>query len=458
MPVTCRSTAGTVTTSASAIPPVGATLGHQREYLAVPGSESVDRTPSATPADQPGDDLRVEHGPARGHAPDRVDEARDIADTMLEQVADALGTIGEKLARVMILQELRQHEYGDVGLRGADLTRGAEPVVGAVGGHLDVGDDHVGLMRPGLTDQVGGVRGNGNDVETSLRQDVNHTLANKRLILPYDHSKGRVPGHRMLNHTPFARAARAAVLRRRRSGVGFPRAARGACSIHTARVSRHAARMQTTAPSLIPLGHGRSTGARATGLRLSPRRAPHGGWLLPAQERAVVMAAQQGGPREREQLIETFMPSIAGLARIYRRSSSLDWSELIQDGVVGMLRALERFDPELEVPFWGYASWWVRQAMQQLVSERSRPIVMSDRALRQLARVKDAQRGFEQRHHVAPSCGELAASVGLPRAQVESLLASERPSPWARRAGRWAGRRGCDGGRATRRSWGRGAL
>jgi RNA polymerase sigma factor (sigma-70 family) len=153
---------------------------------------------------------------------------------------------------------------------------------------------------------------------------------------------------------------------------------------------------------------------------------PQSRWLDPDKERAVVMAAQQGGPREREQLIETFMPSIAGMARIYRRSNSVDWRELIQDGVVGMLRALERFDPELEVPFWGYASWWVRQAMQKLVSERSRPIVMSDRALRQLARVKDAQRRFEQSHHVAPSCGELAASAGLPRAHVESLLASDR--------------------------------
>ena len=170
------------------------------------------------------------------------------------------------------------------------------------------------------------------------------------------------------------------------------------------------------------------------------------------------MAAQQGGPWEREQLIETFMPSIVGVARIYRRASSVDWSELIQDGIVGILRALERFDPELEVPFWGYASWWVRQAMQQLVSERSQPVVMSDRALRQLARVKDAQRRFEQSHHVTPSCGQLAASVGLSRAHVDSLLASERRTPWARRAGRWAGRRGCNGGRATRRSSGRGAL
>ena len=131
----------------------------------------------------------------------------------------------------------------------------------------------------------------------------------------------------------------------------------------------------------------------------------------------MVMAAQQGGSREREQLIEAFMPSIAGLARIYRRSSSVDRSELIQDGVVGMLRALERFDPEFEVPFWGYASWWVRQAMQQLVSERSRPIVMSDRALRQLARVKDAQRTFR----TTPPCrAELWGARGVGRAPAGS--------------------------------------
>ena len=203
MPVTCRSTAGTVMTRASAIPrlerpsAISARTSRSRGVRA-----SIGLRP-ATPADQSGDDVWVQHGPARGHAPDRVDEGLDIADMMLEQVADALGSIGEKLARVMILQELRQHEYGDAGLSGADLTRGAQPVVGAVGRHLDVGDDHIGLVRPGLTEQVARVRGNGNDNETRLRQDVNHTLANKRLILPYDDSKGHVPGHRVLHHTPF---------------------------------------------------------------------------------------------------------------------------------------------------------------------------------------------------------------------------------------------------------------
>jgi RNA polymerase sigma factor (sigma-70 family) len=73
-----------------------------------------------------------------------------------------------------------------------------------------------------------------------------------------------------------------------------------------------------------------------------------------------------------------------------------------------------------------YASWWVRQAMQQLVSELGRPIVMSDRALRKIARIKDAQREHLQRHGREPSLSAIAETIGLPRAQVESLMAAER--------------------------------
>jgi RNA polymerase primary sigma factor len=170
----------------------------------------------------------------------------------------------------------------------------------------------------------------------------------------------------------------------------------------------------------------RSSTARLPSRRAAPRPLQRGRRLHSAQELAIVVAAQHGGDQERERLVDVFTPSIAGLARIYRRSSNVDWNELMQDGVVGLLRALERFNPDLNVPFWGYASWWVRQAMQQLVSERSRPIVLSDRALRQLARVKDAQRRFEQSHRGEPSCGELAAAAGLPRGQVENLLRIER--------------------------------
>jgi len=143
-------------------------------------------------------------------------------------------------------------------------------------------------------------------------------------------------------------------------------------------------------------------------------------------ELALVVAAKRGGARDREELVDSFLPLIAGIARLYRRSSRVGRDELMQEGVVGLLRALERYDPRRGVPFWGYAAWWVRQAMQQVVSELSGPIVLSDRALRQLARIKSAQRQFEQTHRRQAGTAELSAIVGLPQSQVESLLRTER--------------------------------
>jgi RNA polymerase sigma factor (sigma-70 family) len=141
-----------------------------------------------------------------------------------------------------------------------------------------------------------------------------------------------------------------------------------------------------------------------------------------ALELALVRRAQHGVPKAREQLVESFLPLIALVAQAYRRSTAVDRAELMQEGVVGLLRALERFDPERGVPFWGYAAWWVRQAMQQLVSELSRPMVLSDRALRQLARVRDAERRYEQTRQAKASTADLAAMLDIPRSQIERLL------------------------------------
>jgi RNA polymerase primary sigma factor len=145
-----------------------------------------------------------------------------------------------------------------------------------------------------------------------------------------------------------------------------------------------------------------------------------------AADLGLVLRAQRGDRREREKLVNAYLPMIARVGHAYRRSTAVSREELIQEGVVGLLRALERYDPDRGVPFWGYAAWWVRQAMQQVVSELSGPIVLSDRALRQLSRIKNAQRRFEQAHRRAASSGELAMISGLPRSQVESLLCTER--------------------------------
>jgi RNA polymerase sigma factor (sigma-70 family) len=119
------------------------------------------------------------------------------------------------------------------------------------------------------------------------------------------------------------------------------------------------------------------------------------------------------------------MPLISSVARPYR-SGHVQRLELLQEGVVGLLRALEGFDPARGTPFWAYASWWVRQAMQQLVAELTRPVVLSDRALRHLARVREAQRDSLREHGREASPGELAERTGLTGEQLDDLLATER--------------------------------
>lgn len=143
-------------------------------------------------------------------------------------------------------------------------------------------------------------------------------------------------------------------------------------------------------------------------------------------ERRLVEAAQAGDRRAREELVEAFLPLIVSVARVYRGSPSITRVELMQEGVVGLLRGLERYDPSLSVPFWGYAAWWVRHAMQQQIAELTRPMVLSDRALRQLSQLKRAHGEYLAEHGREPSGNELADRTGLSHAQVGEMLALER--------------------------------
>jgi RNA polymerase sigma factor (sigma-70 family) len=149
--------------------------------------------------------------------------------------------------------------------------------------------------------------------------------------------------------------------------------------------------------------------------------------VLPAlTESELIDRARRGDPAARAELVEAFLPLIASVARSYRSSRSLQRIELLQEGVVGLLRALERYDPELGVPFWGYASFWVRQAMQQLVAELTRATVMSDRALRHLARLRDAHATALRETGREPSRAELAERTALTLDQIDALLAVDR--------------------------------
>ena len=91
MLVTCFSTARSVTTSCLGDRVVRAALGHQPEHLALARAQLRQRVLAPAAAEQARDDLGVERAAALPDAPDGVDEALDVGDAVLEQVADALG-------------------------------------------------------------------------------------------------------------------------------------------------------------------------------------------------------------------------------------------------------------------------------------------------------------------------------------------------------------------------------
>ncbi len=138
------------------------------------------------------------------------------------------------------------------------------------------------------------------------------------------------------------------------------------------------------------------------------------------------MAAAGGDEAACRELVEAFLPAIGGVARRFGAGGQVQRTELMQEGVAGLLFAARRFDPRMNTPFWGYASFWVRKAMQELVAEVTRPAALSDHAVRRLARVKAARRDYLEAHGTEPTTAELAEATGLHRAQLDSLLAIDR--------------------------------
>ena len=145
---------------------------------------------------------------------------------------------------------------------------------------------------------------------------------------------------------------------------------------------------------------------------VSPDRAP----LSPSAEVALVLAACEGPGPARNRLLEALLPRIAHAAYTLSGSTGVDLGEIVHRGVTGVLRALDRFDPTLGTPFWSYASWWARAAMQQLTAEPAR----GDRA--QLEALSDRERQILRGRYGLDgqllTASDLAQTLGLRPFQV----------------------------------------
>jgi len=134
--------------------------------------------------------------------------------------------------------------------------------------------------------------------------------------------------------------------------------------------------------------------------------------------------AQAGDQSAREELIRRLLPLVHATARRYR-TEGLEQADLLQEGIVGLLRALERFDPQRRVPFAAFATWWIRQSLQEARSDFMRPLRLPPKALRQLSQLKSEHQRIYQDERRSARVAELAERTQIELEQAEALLLAD---------------------------------
>jgi len=142
--------------------------------------------------------------------------------------------------------------------------------------------------------------------------------------------------------------------------------------------------------------------------------------LTAAEEITLAKAVERGDRRARRRLIESNLRLVVSVARRYS-GRGLSFLDLIQEGNVGLMKAVERYDWRLGHRFSTYATWWIRQAVTRALADHGRTIRVPAQVVDTINRMLRIERQLSQKLGRAPSVDELADEMALKPEKIEHL-------------------------------------
>ncbi len=156
-------------------------------------------------------------------------------------------------------------------------------------------------------------------------------------------------------------------------------------------------------------------------LKLYVRQIGDGRLLTPGEERELARLKDLGDEAAKRRLIEANLRLVMSITRNYV-NSGVPLLDLIQEGNLGLIRAVEKFDYKLGFKLSTYATWWIRQSVTRAIADQGRTIRLPVHVVEQVRKVARARRVLTQKLNRDPLPEELAAESGLDLKRVHELL------------------------------------
>jgi len=162
-------------------------------------------------------------------------------------------------------------------------------------------------------------------------------------------------------------------------------------------------------------------------LQLFLREAGRHPLLTAAQEVSLAKQIERGDMQAKQRMIQSNLRLVVSIAKNYR-NQGLPFLDLIQEGTLGLIRAVEKFDWRRGYKFSTYATWWIRQAVARALADKARTIRMPVHIVERLQKMNRAERNLWAQLGREPTLEEVAGEANLPLQQAKEVRAAARTS------------------------------